>query len=128
MGRGGTRPPHVQSLPIIDSVTKILAKNRGYDGVTYFRSSGNTFKLLQTPAVWGQGASPKMPSAACNDPKTLDRLFSPFFTSKPSGMGMGLSICRSIIEAHGGRTWTEANLPHGAAFHFTLPLHQEGAL
>jgi hypothetical protein len=64
---GGTRPPHVASLPIIDSVTKILAKNPGYDGVTYFRSSGNTFKLLQTPAFWNQGKSPKMPSAACID-------------------------------------------------------------
>ena len=54
-----------------------------------------------------------------------DRLFSPFFTTKPNGMGMGLSIARSIIEAHGGRLWAEANLPQAAAFHFTLPLHQE---
>jgi C4-dicarboxylate-specific signal transduction histidine kinase len=59
--------------------------------------------------------------------ENADRLFSPFFTTKPSGMGMGLSICRSIIEAHGGRMWTEANLPHGAAFHFALPLGQEYA-
>jgi PAS domain S-box-containing protein len=54
-----------------------------------------------------------------------DRLFSAFFTTKPTGMGMGLSIGRSIIEAHGGRLWAEANLPQGAAFHFTLPLRQE---
>jgi signal transduction histidine kinase len=56
-----------------------------------------------------------------------DRLFRAFFTTKTSGMGMGLSICRSIIEAHGGRVWAEPNLPRGASFHFTLPLHQEDA-
>jgi signal transduction histidine kinase len=57
--------------------------------------------------------------------ENADQLFSAFFTTKPSGMGMGLSIGRSIIEAHGGRLWTEPNLPQGAAFHFTLPLPQE---
>jgi signal transduction histidine kinase len=42
-------------------------------------------------------------------------------------MGMGLSICRSIMEAHGGRLWTTANIPHGTAFHFTLPLNADTA-
>ena len=54
-------------------------------------------------------------------PESLDRLFDAFYTTKPGGMGMGLSICRSIIEAHGGRVWATPNLPHGAAFLFTLP-------
>jgi len=57
--------------------------------------------------------------------ENADRLFSAFFTTKSSGMGMGLSICRSIIEAHGGRLWTTANIPHGATFQFTLPLDAE---
>ncbi|GLR56785.1 PAS domain-containing protein [Rhizobium indigoferae] len=55
------------------------------------------------------------------DPDRLDRIFEAFYTTKSSGLGMGLSICRSIIDAHGGRLWVDANEPRGAAFQFTLP-------
>ena len=55
------------------------------------------------------------------DPAATDRLFEAFFSTKPDGMGMGLSICRSIIDAHGGRLWASPNLPNGAVFQFALP-------
>jgi PAS domain S-box-containing protein len=61
------------------------------------------------------------------DPTHLERVFEAFYTTKSRGVGMGLSICRSIIDAHGGRLWAEANEPRGAIFQFTLPAVQVGS-
>jgi signal transduction histidine kinase len=60
------------------------------------------------------------------DPDHFDRLFSAFFTTKAGGTGVGLTICRSIIEAHGGRIWASRNSGYGAAFHFALPANFPG--
>ena len=57
------------------------------------------------------------------EPGVVDRIFNPMFTTKPNGMGMGLSICRSIIEAHEGRIWVTASEGRGAIFHFTVPVN-----
>jgi signal transduction histidine kinase len=56
------------------------------------------------------------------DPQNVERVFDAMFTTKSDGMGMGLSICRSIIEAHHGRLWVSPGVPHGAVFQFVLPI------
>ena len=59
------------------------------------------------------------------DPQKIDRIFDSFYTTKPGGMGMGLSICRSILQAHGGRLWATAKDGTGTIFSFTLPTYHE---
>src|SRR5215472_6706796 len=66
-------------------------------------------------------------SGAGIDPQVMGRIFEPFYTTKPQGIGMGLAISRSIIEAHGGRLWAEPNTAHGATLQCTLPAHIESA-
>ena len=59
------------------------------------------------------------------DPNAMDKIFDPFYTTKPGGMGMGLSISRSILQNHGGRLWATAKDGPGTIFHFTLPKYHE---
>jgi PAS domain S-box-containing protein len=62
------------------------------------------------------------------DPGIADRIFDRLFTTKPNGMGLGLSICQSIIEAHGGRLWASPGSPHGVVFKFTMPIREQAAM
>jgi signal transduction histidine kinase len=62
------------------------------------------------------------------DPDYFDRIFDSFFTTKPHGMGIGLSICRSIIESHGGRLWFSPRSSHGTTFYVQLPAEVENRL
>jgi signal transduction histidine kinase len=59
------------------------------------------------------------------DSKNIERIFDPFFTTKSQGMGMGLAICRSIVEAHGGNLTVSPGIPHGSVFQITLPLARD---
>ena len=73
-------------------------------------------ELKVTVADSGQGVEKNL----------LERIFDAFYTTKASGMGMGLAISRSIIEDHGGRLWAESAAGGGASFHFTLPIEEQG--
>jgi signal transduction histidine kinase len=72
---------------------------------------GNDEQLLVSVSDTGMGLPPQQ----------TERIFDAFFTTKPHGLGMGLSISRSIVESHRGRLWAAGNSPRGASFHFTLP-------
>lgn len=80
------------------------------------RTSGETGKAVQIDVIdTGSGLAKDV----------AERLFQPFVTTKPTGIGIGLSICKSIVDAHGGRLWTTANPKGGTAFHISLPIDRD---
>ncbi len=100
---------------IINAVEAMSAVNEGQRELLISSASNSGDSVL----VAVRDSGPGLP------PESFDRLFQAFHTTKADGMGMGLSICRSIVEAHGGRVWATANAPRGAIFQFTLPARRE---
>ena len=85
-------------------------------------------RVFQAAIVVISGLTPTMFMTRVGiDLAHLDRVFDAFYSTKSGGTGMGLSICRSIVQAHGGKLWAEANEPRGAVFQFTLPTSQENS-
>ena len=86
-------------------------------------SEENKDLLICTRKTKPDGVLVEVPDTGPGFPTTaVEQLFEAFYTTKTSGLGLGLSICRSIVEAHNGRLWASQNQPRGAAFYFTLPV------
>jgi len=98
--------------------------NLAHNGIEAMAGSDSSQRHLaiQTLAVDGGSVEVAVRDTGHGIPsENLTRVFDPFFTTKPSGLGMGLAICRSIVEAHGGRLWAASNEGMGAVFRFALP-------
>jgi len=102
-------------LNLIVNGMEAIAKSKSGARELLVSSSENDENVIVAVSDSGEGL----------DPAKLESVFEAFFTTKPEGMGMGLAISRTIIEAHGGRLWATANSPRGAVFQFTLPTKAE---
>jgi C4-dicarboxylate-specific signal transduction histidine kinase len=100
---------------IINAIEAMSAVNEGPRELLISSASNAADSVLVAVQDSGPGLTPE----------SSERLFQAFHTTKPDGMGMGLSICRSIVEAHGGRVWAAASTPRGAIFQFKLPARRE---
>jgi PAS domain S-box-containing protein len=100
---------------IVNAIEAMSARNEGPRELMIGTVTAESGGVLATVRDSGPGLSPA----------TLKHVFQSFYTTKPAGMGLGLSICRSIVEAHGGRLWASANVPRGAVFQFTVPAVEE---
>jgi PAS domain S-box-containing protein len=96
---------------VINALEALRDVGHGVRKLLISTSSADSGTVLVMVRDSGQGFGPLGP----------EHIFTPFYTTKATGLGMGLSICRSIIDAHGGRMWASANLPHGAVIQFTVP-------
>jgi C4-dicarboxylate-specific signal transduction histidine kinase len=92
----------------IEAMTAVTNRPRSLSVESQVDEAGNIMVAIRDS---GPGLGPE-----------ADRVFAPFFTTKANGIGMGLSISRSLVEDHGGRLWVTPNSPHGAVFYFTLPV------
>ena len=96
----------------------------GMDAITSSERPRGLVRIAARPAPERAVELAVMDSGTGIPPHMLSRLFEPFFTTKENGMGMGLAVSRTIVEAHGGRFWAENNPTGGATFRFTIPTVQ----
>jgi signal transduction histidine kinase len=117
-------PPLVMADPVqLQQVILNLVMN----AVEAMSRSGNAMRVLRLGTETGPASTvvvSVVDSGPRVDPEVVSKMFQPFFTTKSSGMGMGLAICKTIVEAHGGQLTVSANNPHGMEFQITLPLYQ----
>ena len=123
-----TRFPEGLSAVVGDRVQlQQVILNLILNAVESLSSAGDDFRQLLISTELGEANDVVVSvrdSGLGIDPENLERVFESFYTTKPGGLGMGLGICRSIIQAHGGRIWAEANQPRGVVFRFALPMEE----
>ena len=108
-------PPTIQQV-ILNLIVSAVHSMSGVD-------DGNRELDISTARIGRDGACVSVRDTGTGlRPESLPRLFEPFYTTKPDGMGMGLSVCRSIVEAHGGQMWATSCEPRGALFQLRSPL------
>jgi C4-dicarboxylate-specific signal transduction histidine kinase len=120
-GLGDALPPVVNDRIQLQQVLLNLMMN-AIEAMSGNRYVPRELSITSTPADANAVVVSVADSGPGVSPAIRERLFDAFHTTKPHGMGMGLAISRSIVEAHGGRLWATANDPRGAVFQFTLPV------
>ena len=102
-------------------VAELAGRREPHQGIRDESHRGRTLRVRSRPFDTTGVAVSVQDSGTGIDPKNIDRIFDAFFTTKSNGMGMGLAICRSIVEAHGGDLSVSRGIPNGSVFHIHLP-------
>jgi PAS domain S-box-containing protein len=115
----GDRPVHGDRVQLQQVLLNLI--RNGIEAMSAVADRTRILKISSQAAESGKALVSVEDTGAGIDKETADRMFEPLFTTKANGMGMGLSICRSIVEAHRGRLWATPNHPRGTVFQFTVP-------
>ena len=118
-------PPKVPKLTVDRVQLQQVLMNLMLNGIEAMKDSGGELTVKSQLGQDGQLMISVSDTGVGLPGENADQIFTAFFSTKPQGSGMGLTISRSIVEAHGGRLWATANPERGATFHFTLPAAPE---
>ncbi|HYY27323.1 MAG TPA: PAS domain S-box protein [Chthoniobacterales bacterium] len=119
LGLNGPLPVHGDRVQLQQVVLNLILN--AIEAMSSVETTSRELSISATQGQTGDILVAVQDSGPGIDPERIDQVFAPFYTTKNTGIGVGLSICRSIITSHGGRLWAEANRPSGAIFQFTLP-------